>query len=92
MCFLFLETVELKVVNTTTIEKGPAEQSIVIHETVRMDCNVLWDPSFDLTVQWKKDNVDVVVDGERVIVDTASVANQALTIKKLRYDDAGKGT
>ena len=87
-----LETVQLKVVSTTTIEKGPEEQTKTIHETVRLDCVVLWDPTYTLTVEWKKDNVDVKKQrgyGDRITVDKASIANQALTIRDLNYDDAG---
>ena len=82
----------MKVVSTTTIEVGPAEQTKTIHEDVTLDCVVLWDPTFDLEVDWKKDNNDVNEDGERITVDRASIANQALTIRDLNYDDAGNIT
>ena len=87
---ILIGTAELKVVNTTTIEIGPPEVTKRIGEDVRMDCKVLWDPSFDLELNWKKDTHDVKVDDERIFIDTASVANQALTIKQLKYEDAGK--
>ena len=57
---------------------------------MRFDCSVLYDPTYDLTVEWKKDNNDVNEDDPRITVDRASVGNQALTITDLTYDDAGK--
>ena len=86
-----IETVTLGVVTQTTIENGPAgEQKKIIHETVKFDCSVLYDPTYDLTVEWKKDNNDVNEDDPRISVDRASIGNQALTITDLTYDDAGK--
>ena len=77
-------------VTETTIEKGPTgEQTKIIHDTVRFDCSVLFDPTYTLTVEWKKDNNDVDLDDPRITVDTASVGNQALTITDITYDDAG---
>ena len=38
---------------------------------------------------WKKDNNDVE-ENDRITVDRASIANQALTITDLTYEDAGK--
>ena len=88
---VIIETVTLGVVTQTTIENGPAgEQKKIIHETVRFDCSVLYDPTYDLTVEWKKDNNDVNEDDPRISVDRASIGNQALTITDLTYDDAGK--
>jgi hypothetical protein len=58
-----------------------------IQSTVRMNCTVLWDPSMDLNIIWKKDNVDIDPDAsERVTVDHLN----ALTIKDVRFDDAGE--
>ena len=57
---------------------------------MRFDCSVLYDPTYDLTVEWKKDNNDVNEDDPRISVDRASIGNQALTITDLTYDDAGK--
>ena len=86
----FIETVQLRVVTQTTIEKGPAgEQTKKINQDVTLDCIVLYDPRFNLTVEWKKDNQDVILDS-RITVDRASIGNQALTIKDLKYEDAGK--
>ena len=51
---------------------------------------MLYDPTFSLTVEWKKDNVEVEIDDERITIDRASVGNQALTIRDITYDDAGK--
>ena len=49
----------------------------------------MYDPTFSLTVEWKKDNVEVEIDDERITIDRASVGNQALTIREITYDDAG---
>ena len=51
---------------------------------------MLYDPTFSLTVEWKKDNVEVEIDDERITIDRASVGNQALTIRDITYNDAGK--
>ena len=85
------ETVQLTVVTQTTIDKGPdTTQTKKIHEDVTLDCSVLYDPTFSLTVEWKKDNVEVEIDDERITIDRASVGNQALTIRDITYNDAGK--
>ena len=86
-----IETVRLGVVTQTTIVKGPpGEQKKIIHETVKFDCEVLYDPTYDLTVEWRKDNDNVDEDDPRFTVDRASIGNQALTITDLTYADAGK--
>ena len=88
--FAFAETVQLTVVTQTTIDKGPeTTQTKKINEDVTLDCSVLYDPTFSLTVEWKKDNVEVEIDDERITIDRASVGNQALTIREITYDDAG---
>ena len=51
---------------------------------------MLYDPTFSLTVEWKKDNVEEEIDDERITIDRASVGNQALTIRDITYNDAGK--
>lgn len=51
-----------------------------------MDCAVLWDRNFDLTVTWKKDNVDINPDGKKFIMEP----DNALMIKNLNFDDSGK--
>ena len=90
-CVKILETVQLTVVTQTTIDKGPeTTQTKKIHEDVTLDCRVLYDPTFSLTVEWKKDNVEVEIDDERITIDRASVGNQALTIRDITYNDAGK--
>jgi type II secretory pathway component PulC len=51
-----------------------------------MNCTVLWDRNFGLTVTWKKDNVDIYPDGKKFVRE----ADNALTIKNLDFDDGGK--
>jgi hypothetical protein len=51
-----------------------------------MDCSVLWDHSFDLTVAWKKDNIDVRPDGEKFVQEQ----NNSLIIRNLQFDDSGR--
>ena len=77
----------LKVVNTTTIENGPVTSEAQVKSTVRMNCNVLWDPTFELTVLWKKDNEDLRVDGQRITIDQNE---HFLTIRDLTFADSGK--
>jgi hypothetical protein len=51
-----------------------------------MECAVLWDRNFELTVAWKKDNLDIKPDGIKFVKD----GDNALTIKNLSFDDAGR--
>ena len=53
-----------------------------------MNCSVVWDQSTqELEVSWKKDNVDMFPDGERI---TSDDVNHFLTIRDLNFADAGK--
>ena len=52
-----------------------------------MACSVLWDPSVELNVMWKKDNVDIETEAE----DRMSIGeNNELVIENLKFEDAGK--
>ena len=52
-----------------------------------MACSVLWDPSFELVVMWKKDNVDIDTD----IEERMSIGeNNELIIEDLKFEDAGR--
>lgn len=59
-----------------------------IRSEVRMSCSVLYDPQFELTVLWKKDNVDVDLGaaGGRISVDE----DNSLVIRDLDFDDSGR--
>ena len=52
-----------------------------------MNCSVVWDPATELEVSWKKDNVDMQIDGERI---TSDQDTHFLTIRDLNFADAGK--
>ena len=52
-----------------------------------MNCSVIWDPSFSLSVVWKKDNADIIFT-DRIRIDKE---NNGLVIKMLQFSDAGKG-
>ena len=52
-----------------------------------MACSVLWDPSFELKVMWKKDNVDIETETE----ERMSIGeNNELIIEDLKFEDAGR--
>ena len=61
---------------------GPSDVSVQVTGTVRINCTVLWDPAFELEVNWKKDNVDMRIEGERI---TVYVNNNFLTIRNLNF-------
>lgn len=76
----------LTVVSTTTIAEGPVDMASEVRSPVTMDCLVLWDPTFKLTVTWKKDNVDIDMSGRFSKDETTN----ALTIDDLEFGDSGK--
>ena len=51
-----------------------------------MNCTVLWDRNFNVTVVWKKENIDLKPDGEKFVLDE----NFGLTINNLSFEDAGR--
>lgn len=51
-----------------------------------MNCTVLWDRNFELKVSWKKNNADIIADGVKFVKED----DNALTIKNLTFDDAGR--
>jgi len=79
----------LKVVSTTTIVNGPSDVSVQVTGTVRINCTVLWDPAFELEVNWKKDNVDLHPDGIKVTIDPI---DKFLTIRDITFGDEGTYT
>ena len=58
-----------------------------IRSTVVMDCIVSWDPLFDLKVVWRRENVEIDADGERIII-----GNNSLTINNVNPFDKGTFT
>ena len=51
-----------------------------------MACDVYWDRSMELTVTWKKNNVDLKPDG----VNMVRGADNSLTINNLELKDSGR--
>jgi len=76
----------LKVVRETTIIAGPKSVEAQVQGTVRINCSVVWDPASELEVSWKKDNVDMRIDGERI---TSDPSDNFLTIRNLNFADGG---
>ena len=66
---------------------GPSDVSVQVTGTVRINCTVLWDPAFELEVNWKKDNVDLHPDGIKVTIDPI---DKFLTIRDITFGDEGK--
>eukprot|EP00095_Tigriopus_kingsejongensis_P010522 maker-scaffold45_size475391-snap-gene-3.20 protein:Tk10522 transcript:maker-scaffold45_size475391-snap-gene-3.20-mRNA-1 annotation:"neuroglian isoform x1" len=77
----------LMVVSKTTIERGPVDMQAQIRSEVTMECSVVWDPSFDLVIQWKKDNADLDLSpGGRI----TKGEDNSLIIQDLEFADAGR--
>ena len=77
----------LKVVSKTTIINGPVDTEAQVKSTIRMDCEIVWDRKFELTVVWKRDNVNIIVDGTKIYVDED---DHSLTIQDLTFGDEGR--
>ena len=64
---------------------GPKDLEAKIGSTVVMSCNVSWDPLYDLKVVWRRENMEIEADDERIIN-----GNNSLTIKNVNPADKGK--
>ena len=60
-----------------------------VRSNVTLNCSVLYDPNFDLTVTWKKDNVDLDLGQPRFALSVEG-DNHRLVIMDLKFDDAGR--
>ena len=73
----------------TTIMDGPKDQNVVVFSSVLMNCSVVADMTQNLTVMWKKNDLDLGLVGfsksERINTDE----NYALRIKNATFDDSG---
>ena len=80
---------ELIVKSVTTIVDGPLDRTEMVDTSISMDCGVVADTSLELSVSWKKDNIDLgqpgFLEDERVYQD----ANHTLYINDLTFDDEG---
>ena len=69
---------------------GPRDREEVVFSSIIMNCRVVADVSQQLTIGWKKNNIDLgqegFADSDRIHVD----GNNALNIKNLTFDDSGK--
>merc|ERR1712008_626010 len=81
----------LQVINSTTIIAGPSDVEANVSETVNLPCSVLWDPSSDLEVIWRKDNINIDIDDQRIRIHKSnnSMINNSLTINNLNHGDKG---
>ena len=71
---------------------GPTDVEANVSETVNLPCSVLWDPSSDLEVIWRKDNINVDIDGIRIHKSNKSLTygiEHTLTINNLNHGDKG---
>jgi hypothetical protein len=66
---------------------GPTDVEANVSETVNLPCSVLWDPSSDLEVIWRKDNINIDIDDQRIRIHKS---NNSLTIYNLNHGDKGK--
>merc|ERR1712213_78761 len=74
----------LTFVNSTKIISGPKDLEAKIGSTVVMSCNVSWDSLYDLKVVWRRENVEIKADDERIIN-----GNNSLIIKNVNPTDKG---
>lgn len=82
---------EIKVVNSTKIIKGPEAGERQVKTNVTMACEVLWDHSYELSITWKKNNVELAIDGERIRQEIKN-DHHYLTITDLTFGDKGTYT
>jgi len=75
----------LVVKSKTEIISGPGDQSVTVFSSVTLNCSVVSDLSEQLTVIWKKNNVDI---SERSEQDE----NHSLVLKNVTLDDKGTYT
>ena len=66
---------------------GPSDVEANVSETVNLPCSVLWDPSSELEVIWRKDNINIDIDDQRIQIHES---NKSLTINNLNHGDKGK--
>ena len=66
---------------------GPTDVEANVSETVNLPCSILWDPSSDLEVIWRKDNINIDIDDQRIRIHES---NKSLTINNLNHGDKGK--
>lgn len=85
-------TARLTVKSKTEIIEGPSDQEATVFTSLKMPCAVVSDLSENLTVLWKKENIDLGQVGfpetERISQDE----NYSLFIKNLTFDDSGTYT
>jgi len=74
----------LTIVNSTKIISGPKDLEAKIGSAVVMNCSVSWDPLYDLKIVWRRENVEIEADDERIIN-----GNNSLTIKNVNPTDRG---
>jgi cell division protein FtsL len=79
-------TASLTVINSTTIIDGPTDVEANVSETINLPCSVLWDPSSNLEVIWRKDNINIDIDNERIQIHES---NKSLSINNLNHGDKG---
>ena len=76
--------------SVTTIVDGPVDRTETLDTSISMECGVVADTSLELTVSWKKDNIDLgqpgFLEDERVYQDD----NHTLYINNLSFDDEGE--
>ena len=82
----------LIVKSITTIIEGPGDRKEEVFSSLEMKCNVVADMTVELSVTWKKDNIDLgqpgfAADG-RVYQDTA----HSLVLGNLTFADLGNYT
>jgi len=72
-------------INSIFIISGPKDLEAKVGSTVIMSCNVSWDPLYELKVVWRRENLEIEADNERIII-----GNNSLTIKNVNPTDKGK--
>merc|ERR1711936_995717 len=82
----------LTVKSITTIIDGPTDRKEEVFSSIEMKCEVVADMTVELSVMWKKNNIDLGQPGflrnERIYQEE----NHSLVLKNLTFDDSGTYT
>ena len=74
----------LIVKSVPTIIDGPSDRKEEVFSSIEMKCNVVADISLELSVNWKKDNIELE-QSERIY----QTDNHSLVFENLTFNDAG---
>ena len=74
--------------SVTTIIEGPTDRTETVFSSIKMPCKVVADMTIELSVTWKKDNIDLDDDDDRMFKDK----DNSLVINNITNTDFGTYT